>query len=75
MSQFVNTKTVTEVVNKINVNGPDFIYMSVVPVSGGINLVIGAKYENRLASALTKEGLALLIGDLAIIHDALPDLE
>lgn len=72
MSQFVKTITKTEVVTKRDVTGPDFIYMSVVPDRDGINLVIGAKYEDRFAAGLSKEGLARLIQELAVIHEAMP---
>jgi hypothetical protein len=45
--------------------------MSVVKVQGGIELVIGARYEDGRANSLTKRGVGELISILQDIEEAM----
>jgi hypothetical protein len=71
MDKFVeHTPTLREVIDG---NGPQCIYMSVKPSDSGegIDLVIGAQWQNRCASSLSKSGLGQLITTLQDIHQAM----
>lgn len=71
-------KTTTTVERVVNAKGPDLINMSVVPLTArmdgkvtAIDLVIGAPFAARLASALDKKGLLELAAMLIEIADAM----
>lgn len=69
---FVKTVTTRTILQVIDGDGPDCIYMSVDPLtSGGIDLVIGATFKDKCASALSKDGLRQLIDILTEIHEAM----
>lgn len=77
-TSFVKVKTTTTVEQVFNAKGPDLVTMSVVPftdrISGkvtAIDLVIGAQFNDRFASSLSKKGLLQLAAMLIEIADAM----
>jgi hypothetical protein len=76
-SEIVKTETVVKktVRTAINVNGPLRTFFSIDTHGsanpGTIDLVIGANFKNRAASALDKASLKKLIDTLVDIHDAM----
>lgn len=69
--KFVETKKIVNSV--INGNGPGCAYMSVVPNGASIDLVIGANYNNKCASAFNRATLGELINTLKEIHEVMLD--
>ena len=60
------------VFNQHNTNGPDGTYLSIKSnPDGHIDLVIGASFQHRCASAFSKEGLGELISILQELYDAM----
>lgn len=43
-------------------------FISIVPCSGGIELVIGSLWQSRCASSFSKIGLEKLIEQLQVVH-------
>ena len=79
MTPFLKTVTKTTVQEAINQHGPMLSLMSVVPQPrldgkiASIELVIGAKFENRCASAFSKKGVLELAALLCEIADAMSE--
>ena len=73
MTEFVKTETITKKTINTVIDGDtlNFAYMSVVPDGDILDLVIGAKYEDRVACAFSKNSLAELIRVLQDIHEAM----
>ena len=73
MSQFVKEEVVTTrtLVEQKDAYGPDGIWMSVARDGRSLALVIGAEWEHASACYLSKKGLAELIKELTLIHEAL----
>ena len=71
MSKFVETVMKKTLVDVIDGDGPNNTFMSLKQSGKAINLVIGARYEDRWASWLGKESLQELINVLQEIHDAM----
>jgi hypothetical protein len=77
MNPFLVTKTVVQ--EATNEHGPMLCLMSVVPQARAdgkvtsIDLVIGAHYTKRCASAFSKRGVLELAALLAEIADAMDD--
>ena len=71
MNPFVEEVTTRRVVSTMDGEGPDGCDMSVVKVQGGIELVIGARYEDGRANSLTKRGVGELISILQDIEEAM----
>lgn len=72
---FVKTVTTRTILQVIDGDGPDCIYMSVSPLNGNkeIDLVIGAMFKDKCASTLSKDGLHQLIDILTEIHEAMKE--
>lgn len=76
-TEIVKTETVVKKIVKtvINGNGPFCTYLSVdthgVKNPTTVDIVIGANYSNRAASAFNKEGLKELIDLFVDIHEAM----
>ena len=79
MNPFLKTVTTHTVQEAINQHGPMLSLMSVVPQPrldgkiASIDLVIGASYVHRCASALNKKGVLELAALLAEIGAAMVD--
>jgi hypothetical protein len=80
MTPFLKTVTTHTVQEAINQSGPMLCLMSVVPDQRhpdgkvtSIDLVIGAHYTKRCASAFNKKGVLELAALLAEIGDAMDD--
>ena len=75
---FVKTKTITKksIQSFQDQLGPDYALMSFqVKGKNYFQLVIGAQFENRWASAFTKESLSKLVDQLIELRDALNEEE
>jgi hypothetical protein len=75
---FVKTITTNTVERTINAKGPDLVNMSVEPIRlrmdgkvNAIDLVIGAPFNARSASSLSKKGVLELASMLIEIADAM----
>ena len=77
MTPFLKTVTTQTVQEAINQHGPMLSLMSVVPQPrldgkiSSIDLVIGANYDHRCASAFNKKGVLELAALLIEIADAM----
>lgn len=72
---FVKTVKTSTILEVIDGDGPDCIYMSVSPRNGNkeIYLVIGAMFNDKCAYTLSKDGLRQLIDILTEIHEAMKE--
>ncbi len=73
MSKFVKTETKTTILETINYYGLDYSYISIVPLThtAGVDIVIGAAYEDKWDSGFSKSGVKELISILQEVHDAM----
>lgn len=74
MDKFTREEVVVKrvLVEQQDAYGPNCISMSVMREgSSSIKLVVGADWENRGACYLSKSGLAELIEELKLIHEAM----
>ena len=76
-SEIVKTETIVKktVQTAINAAGPNCTYLTVdargVENPNTVDIVIGANYSNRCASAFDKESIKTLIDLLVDIHEAM----
>ena len=73
MSKFVKTEVKTTILKTVDGVGPEASYVSIVPTPfyNCVEVVIGARYEDRRLACLNKIGVSELISILKEVHDAM----
>lgn len=73
MSKFVETEVKTTILETMDAFGPNLSFVSIVPMPyvSGVEVVIGARYEDRHLACFSKIGVSELISILKEVHDAM----